>query len=453
VSDDRPATRGKRFFKLAGMTASVAGSYAKSRVKGLFQSAEAAAKDREQTHRDTGGRIAQTLGELKGAVMKVGQMASIASDVLPRELSDALSTLQKEAPPMAYEVIAQQIESELGSPPETLFEWFDKEPFASASIGQVHRARTDDGREVVCKVQYPGVDGAVDSDLGHLKIALRASGLVTISRRALNEAFQELRARLHEELDYCIEADHVRAFREFHQRHPFVLIPEVVGERSAQRVLTLTYEPGDPIDTLDAKGYSQKLRDELGLNLFRFMATEIFEFGAIHGDPNPGNFAFRQDGTLVVYDFGCVKKLKPDIVQAYRDAIVYGIDEDYDAVEDALQRLGVRNLEGPPVDFEYYKVWRDIFANPFLHERVFDYATSKIHEQVVKQIPGVLKRMASFQPPKELIFLDRMVVGHYGNLRKLKARVASLELLRPLIDEFSKDALEAKTAFTQPWDV
>ena len=133
--------------KLAGMTASVAGNYARSRLKTALSGEDAAEEERQRYHREAGDRIARTLGELKGAVMKVGQMASIASDVLPRELSDALSSLQKEAPPMAYEVIASQIEKELGSPPEALFDRFDKEPFAAASIGQVHRARVDDGRE------------------------------------------------------------------------------------------------------------------------------------------------------------------------------------------------------------------------------------------------------------------------------------------------------------------
>lgn len=351
---------------------------------------------------------------------------------------------------MSYDVIAEQIESELGASPDTLFEYFERTPFASASIGQVHRARTDDGREVVCKVQYPGVDGAVDSDLSHLKLALRASGLVSISRHALNETFAELRARLHEELDYCIEADNVRAFRKFHERHPYVLVPEVVGERSSQRVLTLTYEAGDGIDAVAAGGnYSQPQRDLLGRNLFSFMASEIFEFGAIHGDPNPGNFAFRPDGTVVVYDFGCVKRLPPEIVGAYRDTIVFGIDEDYDVVERSLHTLGVRNPSGPPVDYAYYKIWRDIFAEPFLHTDVFDYGTSTIHDDVVKQIPGVMRRMASFQPAKELIFLDRMVAGHYGNLRKLQARVPSLRLLRPLVDTFEQDALVAAQIYAQ----
>ncbi|MFO0636951.1 MAG: AarF/UbiB family protein [Nannocystaceae bacterium] len=161
--NDRPATKGRRLLRLASMTAQVAGGYAKSRIKAVFQSPEAAARDRAETARSSGELIAKTLGELKGAVMKVGQMASIAKDILPRELAEALATLQREAPPMPYEVIEEQIERELGSSPATLFRRFDKTPFAAASIGQVHRATTDDGREVVVKVQYPGVDEAVDS--------------------------------------------------------------------------------------------------------------------------------------------------------------------------------------------------------------------------------------------------------------------------------------------------
>jgi predicted unusual protein kinase regulating ubiquinone biosynthesis (AarF/ABC1/UbiB family) len=438
----RPATKSRRFFKLAGMTASVATNFAKTRVKTLFLSEERAVAARAEANARSGSRIAETLGELKGAVMKVGQMASIASDVLPKEIADALGRLQREAPPMPYAVIAEQIEAELGSPPDTLFARFEREPFAAASIGQVHRACTDDGREVVVKVQYPGVDTAVDSDLRQLKVALRASGLVNVGKEALDAAFGELRARLHEELDYCNEADNVRAFAAFHARHPWLVVPGVVGERSSQRVLTMTYEPGDPLRDLDALDYPQELRDELGAHLFHMMCSQVFRFGRIHGDPNPGNLAFRRDGSLVLYDFGCVKRLQGAIVTAYRDAIVRGIDEDYDGVEDALRRLGVRRVSGPPIEPAYYKRWRDIFAEPFLAVTVFDYGHSTIHDDVVKMIPGVLKRMASFQAPKELLFLDRMVAGHYGNMCKLRARVPSLTILRSYMDGW--------TAFEDP---
>lgn len=435
--------------KLASMTASVAGRYASTKVKGLFQSDESAEQTKQEANRDSGNRIAKTLGELKGAVMKVGQMASIASDLLPKELSDALGKLQKEAPPMDYSVIAEQIEKELGSPPEMLFESFDKEPFASASIGQVHRARTDDGREVVCKVQYPGVDGAVDSDLRHLKLALRASGIIKVDKKALDATFAEVRMRLHEELDYCNEADNVRLFQEFHtSRHPFLVIPNVVGERSSQRVLTLEYQHGDSIQDVE-KGaetgvgpYDKELRDKLGRHLFLLMASEILELGAIHGDPNPGNFAFRPDGTIVVYDFGCVKKLPRDTVQAWKDGIVFGLQRDYQAVDEALIRLGVRAPKGPPVEPEYYARWRDVFAEPYEVD-AYDFGNSHIHEKVMKLVPSAMKRLSSFQPAKEIIFLDRMVGGHYGNLRTIGATVPLRELLDPYLDAFAPEKLLA----------
>ena len=431
--NDGPVTKGRRFFKLAGMTAQVAGSYAKTRIKSLFQSEEAAAQDRREAHELNGGRIARTLGEPKGAVMKVGQMASIAGDILPRELAEALRGLQREAPPVDFAVIAAQIEKELGSPPETLFKTFDRTPFAAASIGQVHRATTDDGREVVVKVQYPRVDTAVSSDLSHLKLVLKASGLVKVRKQALDEVFREVKARLHEELDYCNEADNVRKFREFHRRHPWVAVPDVVGERSAQRVLTLTYEPGDHISELDALGYPQATRDLLGQHLFKLLIDQLFEFRTLHADPNPGNLAFRRDGTIVLYDFGCVKHIPDRIIAAYGATIRCGLEEDYVGLERGLDALGVLNPDGPRVELEYYKGWRDIFALPFLADEVFDYGASKIHEEVIKQVPGALKRMESFQPPSDLVFIDRAVAGHYGNLRKIGARGKFLEMLWPYL--------------------
>lgn len=342
---------------------------------------------------------------------------------------------------MDFAVIAEQIEAELGAPPERLFARFDEEPFASASIGQVHRAQTDDGREVVCKVQYPGVDAAVDSDLQQLKLALRASGLARVPRKDLNAIFAELRRVLHEELDYTIEAQHVRLFRDFHgPRHPFVVIPEVVGERSSQRVLTLTYVGGDSLQ--EAKQYSAAARDTLGEHLLTLMCSQLFSFGAIHGDPNPANLAFRPDGSIVLYDFGCIKRIPREIVQAYRDAIVLGLEEDYAGVEDALMRLGVRNPSGPPVDPEYYKGWRDIFALPFLDSPLFDFSEARIHDGVLKQVPGMMKRLSSFRPAKHLLFVNRMVAGHYGNLCHLQPRVEVLARISPYLREFDPAALE-----------
>ena len=297
-----------------------------------------------QLHEVNGAKIVETLGELKGAVMKVGQMASITKDVLPKEIGDALSALQRSAPnEFRYHRPADRARAR--AHPFHLFSRFEEKPFASASIGQVHRATTDDGREVVVKIQYPGVDGAVDSDLRHLKYTILASGLIKVSKKDFDAVITEVKARLHEELDYTNEAENVRYFRKLYGNDPNVVLPDVVGERSSQRVLTLTYEPGDSLMDLEELGYTQVERNRLGYSLFRAMARQLFEFEAIHADPNPANFGMRKDGKVVIYDFGCVKRVNADIGVAYRDIIQAAFTDQWDDVEDALRRLGVRNLE------------------------------------------------------------------------------------------------------------
>jgi hypothetical protein len=162
-------------------------------------------------------------------------------------------------------------------------------------------------------------------------------------------------------------------------------------------------------------------------------AAEIFELRTLHADPNPGNLAFRPDGTIVLYDFGCVKHIPARIADAYATVIRSGLAEDYRGVEDGLRALGVLNPDGPPVELEYYKPWRDVFAPPFLDPRGFDFAAAKLHEDVIKLVPGALKRIESFQPPSDIIFIDRAIAGHYANLRKIRSRGHYLEMLRPYL--------------------
>ena len=281
----KPPSKRKRFLKLAKMTASVAGSYATSKVKTAFQSDEGADDTLAKMYAENGLRVVETLGELKGAAMKVGQMASMAGDFLPPELTEKLAALQKDTEPMSFDVIEAQIESEFGMPIEGLYRSFDREPFAAASIGQVHRAVTDDGEEVVVKVQYPGVDDACDSDLKHMRRLFMLSG-VAVEKKARDAMFEELSRMLHDELDYCLEADNVRAFGAMHANDSFVVVPRVVGERSSQRVLTLSYEYGSTLE--EAATWSQETRDVLGENLFRTFGAQMFRERRIHGDTHPG---------------------------------------------------------------------------------------------------------------------------------------------------------------------
>ena len=412
------------------MTAGVARDYAKSRVlkvvSGDDEEAEASLR------RETGIRIAQTLGELKGAAMKVGQMASAAKDLVPVEVADALAVLQKEAPPIDYEIIAEQIEKELGSPPELLFQSFDREPFAAASVGQVHRARTDDGVEVVVKVQYPGVDLAVDSDLDQVRFALKMGGVLRMPQDMVDAMFEEMRERLHEELDYCNEADNVRLFRAYHAMHDHIVVPDVIGERSAQRVLTLTYEPGLSLQEMVDK--PKELRDTLATNLTRMIVDQLFELNWIHGDPNPANFAFREDGRVVIYDFGCVKHMTPEMVEGVRVLLHAAKYRNYAEMDAALITLGPLRPEGAPLEPRYYERWLKAMAGPLYVDGPFDFGSANIGEDLLRLMPSTMKRMHRFQPAPELGILDREVAGLYDIARALKAHVALGPMLVPHID-------------------
>lgn len=418
-------SRTGRFMKLAGMSASVASRYAADKVKQTFSSEEKNEERKSRTYSKMADDIADTLGELKGAVMKVGQIASQTQDFLPKEFAAALTKLQKEAPPVDFEVIASQIESELGNRPEKLFASFSIEPYAAASIGQVHEAVTHDGQSVIVKVQYPGVDESCDSDLKHLRTTLKLGGLLKIPKESVNELFAEIRERLHEELDYENEAKNIAAFREFHADDEWVKIPAVVPQFSSRRVLTLERVDGDHISDVSSDRYSQETINLIGHRIFTTMADQLFKFECIHGDPHAGNFAFRPDGTIVMYDFGCVKRLKPEIITAYRAALIAGIGEDYSTLDRRLIDLGVRVDGMPAVDDQYYAMWRDIFIRPFDDKEIpYDFAEANLHKLVAKNASSVFKYLDSFKPPVDSIFIDRMIAGHYWMIKHLGVQAA-----------------------------
>jgi predicted unusual protein kinase regulating ubiquinone biosynthesis (AarF/ABC1/UbiB family) len=421
ASNKTPAkSRTKRFFKLAGMTASVATRYAGEKIKDVVQDEKTRKDSKSVAYGKMAEDITETLGELKGAVMKVGQIVSQTQDFLPAEFSEALKKLQKEAPPVDFKVIKQQVESELGDSLPILFQSFDEKPYAAASIGQVHRAVTHDGKDVIVKVQYPGVARSVNSDLKQLKLTLKLGGLLKMPKESVDRLFSELQERLNEELDYELEAQNLKMFHDFHREDQHIVIPEVLDSLSTARVITLEFVEGDSIDELHELGYTDQEREKLANKLFDMLGNQLFVFGCIHGDPHPGNFAFRKDGTVVVYDFGCVKSLKPEIVQAYRDAVVFSIDEAYALVDEALIRLGARVANKPSPGADYYKVWRDIFFKPFMGES-FDYGAAQLHIESAKHTGLFFKHLELFQPPVDSLYIDRMVSGHYWILKSMKA--------------------------------
>ncbi len=426
----RPARGRRRVLKLAGMTATLAGRYAGNKLVSPLRNEQQRKAARARLDQQAGDHLADTLGELKGAVMKLGQFASQVSDLLPEDIANALSRLQQQAPPMDFALIREQIEGDLRAPLDTLFARFETEPHAAASIGQVHRAQLHDGREVVIKVQYPGIAESCDSDLRQLKRALRLGRLVQVDKHVLDAMFEEIRDRLHEELDYRAEADNLREFGQRFSDEPRLRLPALIDSHSRQHVLTMEYLAGSPLEQA-----AEAQRDSLGRTLVDMMARSLFEFHAIHADPNPGNFAVDESGRLVIYDFGCVKRLSAATVNAYRDTIRGAQACDWALVDDALTRLGARVPGSTPLDDAFYEGWRPIVLKPLLAEHGFDFSQSRIHKAVMAKSPEVLKLTAQLQPPSQTVFVDRMVNGHYWTLVKLGATVDLHGALAPWLNQ------------------
>jgi predicted unusual protein kinase regulating ubiquinone biosynthesis (AarF/ABC1/UbiB family) len=213
--------------KLTGLTGRVSSSYTGQRLKELFLDTRRSSLSRSETHVRNAERIVETLGELKGAVMKVGQYMSIQADLLPKEFADVLASLQQSAPPVEYDLVASVITSEFGKEPEALFARFDPEPYASASIGQVHRAQLSDGTDVVVKVQYPDVERNIEGDLSNLKTILSTGSIMGYRKSDLEGVFAEIRDRLYEEIDYDQEMENLREFRRIFQRDKRIRVPLV----------------------------------------------------------------------------------------------------------------------------------------------------------------------------------------------------------------------------------
>ncbi|WP_180178097.1 AarF/ABC1/UbiB kinase family protein [Acinetobacter sp. YH01005] len=421
------STPGRRFMKLASMTASIATKTVSNSIRNITADEEQKNASRSKLFQDIGLQIADTLGEMKGAVMKVGQIASQYKDIFPPEVAKAISKLQRQAPAMPFAEIKAQVEQELGKPLAQIFKSFEEQPFAAASIGQVHKAVLPNGQQVVVKVQYPGVEEACDSDLKQVRLALRLMGVLKIDRKLQDKLFREIQDSLDNELNYEIEAQNLDVARAFHSAlDDKIIIPQVYKDYSSRHILTLSLELGDSIET--ASTWSQETRNALGRRLFRAIGREIFFLKRFHCDPHPGNFAFREDGSVIVYDYGGVKTLSPEIVSHFKQLINAARKHDIPLMEQQLDALHSLNELGKfPADL--YEQWLEVLMRPLTTQ--YDFAENSAHHDGVELIKPSLKYWDVFKPSPDTLMVNRTVSGHYWNLIHLKVH----DNLNDLFDE------------------
>ncbi|MGI8663686.1 MAG: ABC1 kinase family protein [Acidimicrobiales bacterium] len=313
-----PTSRGARNLEIARMGSQAGASFAVHRAKRVFASAERRPELDAAFELKTAEQVAAALGNMKGALMKIGQMASYLDQGLPEPVRQALAQLQSDAPPMAPELAAKVVRDELGAPPEDVFKAWDPTPIAAASIGQVHRAVTRDDRAVAVKVQYPGIADAIRSDLANADLIF--SGLELIFPGMDSEPIvEEIKERVVEELDYEIEADNQQLFASYYRDHPFIHVPDVVHELSTGRVLTSDLAGGERLETVLT--WSQDERDLAAEAIYRYVFRSLYRLHAFNGDPHPGNYLFRPGGQVTFLDYGLVKRFVPGEVTMFERMI------------------------------------------------------------------------------------------------------------------------------------
>ena len=304
---DRALSHTSRFSRnarLARLGARTGTSLAVHRARRVFADAERREQLDTAFELKTAEQVTEALGQMKGALMKLGQMASYLDQGLPEHVRDALAELQTASPPMSPELAAGMIRSELGADPTEVFAEWDPVPVAAASIGQVHRAITHEGHAVAVKVQYPGVEEAMAADLDNVGLIFAGMGQV-FSGLDHKPLVAELRDRLVEELDYRNEAANQQLFADHYEGHPTIHVPNVHPKYSTGRVLTTDLATGVSLD--EVTGWTQHERDLAAETIYRFAFGSLYRLKVFNGDPHPGNYLFRPDGHVTFLDFGLVK--------------------------------------------------------------------------------------------------------------------------------------------------
>ena len=344
-----PTGRIRRTVKMGGLVGTQAAKAYATRAANLARTETGAKDAAERRQIEAAEQIVEVLGSMKGAAMKVGQVASfIDTGIVPGEaqarFQEKLAELRDAAPRVSFAEVRKVIEEDLDEPVEEAFAEFDPEAVAAASIGQVYRARLHDGRAVAVKVQYPGVARAVRSDLQNMGLIMRAAKRIAPGMDAKAMA-AEIRERLTEELDYELEAQSQRAFARTWRGHPFIVIPDVVGGLSSERVLVTEWVEGMGFEQV--KRLAAPERDRFGEIVYRFFMGSLYRTRHFSGDPHPGNFLLLDDGRVAFLDFGMTKRVPRDQIEGEIEVIRDGIEGDAAGLHGGLAALGFFDRDDP----------------------------------------------------------------------------------------------------------
>ncbi len=444
-----PSNAFSRGMSLFNLTVATGTRLAGMKIADLVSSSEGKEKRLQDFLLSQASNLVEELGKLKGSIMKAGQMLSMYGEhFFPPQINQVLKALQSDSSPVVWEEMEKCIRTQLG--PERFAQLdIDPVPIAAASMGQVYKAKVKASGELLAlKVQYPGVDAAIDSDLRSLKTILSVSHLAP-KGSDFDEIFREIRMMLHYEIDYLRELEQTQWFGEQLKDDPRFIVPRVYPEFSTKRLLALSFEEGVSIDSLDLARLDQKRRNALALSIVELMFREIFEWRLVQTDPHFGNYKVRladdkhAHDRVILFDFGAVRNFPKRYIEPFAHLIQAALEHDPDAIFEEGMQLGfMRENDSEKV--------KDLFAQlcflaiePF-EERYagesnpYVWAESRLLERVTEIAKDAIFAFRLRPPPREAIFLDRKMIGVYTILSKLSLRAGPRELLlhaiQPYID-------------------
>ena len=432
VSRQSPTGRAVR---MATMGMGVAGSYVGYLLQRAFLGEDRRKVRLSAAHTRAANRMRRELQTLRGPAMKLGQTLSLQTGLLPDETLLELAALQREAPAMHPSLMRAQFKASMGRFPEDVYQTFEEEPFAAASLGQVHRATRSDGTPLAVKIQYPAIREAIAGDFAWFRAVSKPA---QATGHLPSAAIDELEAQIVAETDYIREAENISLFRSGPAALPFITIPEVFPELSSAKVLAMTRLSGQHLDDFLAKAPSRSLRDLVGERLVDLFYWQLLRLHALHADPHWGNYLFEADGTIGLVDFGCVKRLRPAFVADLQEFLLFPgsrrsaefqtlLDSRYQLMGGKINPAARRTLMEFAENF-----YRRVFPPELEHEGdVFDFGDAAFLRDYMSASRALVKSRGILP---EYLFLARAEMGLYQTLHRLRARVATSRIVRRYLD-------------------
>jgi len=423
--DKIPTGRFARTGKFVSTGAKIGGNYLKYYTRKFLGN-----DDNSSLQESNANDIYDTLSELKGSALKVAQMMSLDQGLLPQAYTDRFAQAQYSAPPLSYPLVVKTFKSNIGKSPAELYDSFEKKAFAAASIGQVHKAEKD-GKKLAVKIQYPGVSDSISSDLRLIRPIV--SRMFNISSGELDHYLQEVEERLLEETDYKLELQRSVDISEKCGHIEDLEFPKYYAELSGERILTMDWLDGQHLDKFLATDPTQEVRDKLGQVLWDFYDFQIHQLRQLHADPHPGNFLMRNDGTLGIIDFGCVKILPEDFHKSYfrlMDPEIKANEQAFESLLFELDFLLQTDKQNEVRHFtQVYREVHDLLGKPFFSEE-FDFSDKDYFARIyalseVYSNDKMLRKAKAARGPRDAIYLNRTYFGLYSILHKLGARVTT----------------------------